>query len=332
MPAFDRDAIDERRRAEAAQIGSGDLGQQAREVRGIAELHPGGVPAQRQEQIPRQRDVRIARMFFVTYARLRPFQDLLDRDAGVGGDRDERGVGAVLQEPAHQVGEEIAVAADRRIDPAQRGRRIGEQRVIERLAHAVQALELVAVDPAGILDQARDGERIVGAELRQELRPRRQQGPRASQITYVCQWLTGKDRVVGKAALLRPLDLGVPVGALDQAHDQPPVEAAGELGEPVDHRAGTLLVGLHGGAEPAPAGERGIGRDATDDRERKLEPVGLLGVDHELEVMRLGALRQPKEPRRQLGQHPLARQRLVARVQRGELDRDPGRPGRAPPC
>jgi hypothetical protein len=118
-------------------------------------------------------------MFFVTYARLRPLQDLLDRDARIGRDGDERGVGAVLQEPPHQVGEEIAVAADRRIDPAERLWRVGGERIVERFAHAMQALKLVAVSAAGVLDQARDGERIVGAELRQEMRARCQQCPRA---------------------------------------------------------------------------------------------------------------------------------------------------------
>ena len=46
-------------------------------------------------------------------AALRPAQNLLDRHARIGGDRDERGIGAVFQQPPHQIGEEIAVAADR---------------------------------------------------------------------------------------------------------------------------------------------------------------------------------------------------------------------------
>ena len=67
------------------------------------------------------------------------------------------------------------MAADRRIDAAGRRPDVGEQRLVERLAHAVQALEFVALDPAGLLDHARDRQRIVGGELRIEPRPRGQQ-------------------------------------------------------------------------------------------------------------------------------------------------------------
>ena len=59
---------------------------------------------------------------------------------------------------------------------------IGEQELVEHLAHAVQALELVAFDAAGVLDHARHRERVVGGELRIEPRPRRQQPARAGVV------------------------------------------------------------------------------------------------------------------------------------------------------
>ena len=37
------------------------------------------------------------------------------------------------------------MAADRRIDPARRARHVGQQRLVQHLAHAVQALEFVAL-------------------------------------------------------------------------------------------------------------------------------------------------------------------------------------------
>ena len=58
--------------------------------------------------------------------------------------------------------------ADRCIDAHGRVRLLGEQQVVEHLAHAVQALELVAGDAAGGLDHARNGQRVVGGELRIE--------------------------------------------------------------------------------------------------------------------------------------------------------------------
>ena len=99
---------------------------------------------------------------------LRPFQDILDRHAWIGGGGDERGVGAVLQQPPDEIGQQIAMAADRRIDPARRARHLGQQRLVQHLAHAVQALEFVALGAAGLLDHARHRQRVVGGELRIE--------------------------------------------------------------------------------------------------------------------------------------------------------------------
>ena len=67
------------------------------------------------------------------------------------------------------------MAADRRIDAHRSVRLLGEQQVVEHLAHAVEALELIAGDAAGSLDHARDRERVVGGELRIKMRPRAQQ-------------------------------------------------------------------------------------------------------------------------------------------------------------
>ncbi len=83
------------------------------------------------------------------------------------------------------------MTADRRVDPAGRLRQFGEQQLVEHLAHAVQALELVAFDAAGILDHARDGERIVGGELRIEARPRGQELARADAGSRDRSWPCG---------------------------------------------------------------------------------------------------------------------------------------------
>ena len=87
--------------------------------------------------------------------------------------------------------------------------------------------------------------------------------------------------IAGKPERLRPLDLGVPIGALDQPHHDPPVEPPGQRIEPVDDEGGARAIGLHDDAEPVPAGKLGIGEHALDDVERQVEPVGLLGVDVE---------------------------------------------------
>ena len=47
---------------------------------------------------------------------------------------------------------------------------------------------------------------------------------RAGDVVQVGHRLAGEHRIVVEAALLRALDLGVPIGALDQAHHHAPVE------------------------------------------------------------------------------------------------------------
>ena len=127
------------------------------------------------------------------------------------------------------------MAADRRIDPARRIGQFGQQRLVERLAHAVQALELVARDAARLLDHGGDGERVVGGELRIDVAARRQQPAHAGDVAEVGHRLAGEHRIVGEPAFLRALDLGVPVGALDQPHHQAAVERLRRCDHPVDH-------------------------------------------------------------------------------------------------
>ena len=99
-----------------------------------------------------------------------------DRRLVVGQPVDEGGVGAVLQKAPHQIGQQILMAADRRIDPAGLVQPFGAgDLAVERLAHAVQPLEFEAAVVARHDRDGRDGVGIVGGELRD----RRRRGARA---------------------------------------------------------------------------------------------------------------------------------------------------------
>ena len=119
------------------------------------------------------------------------------------------------------------MAADRRIDAAGGFRQLGEQRLVERLAHAIEPLEFKTFDATGVLDDAGDRQRVVGGELRKEPIARREQPFHASHVAKVGHGLAGEHRIVGKPALLRALDLGVPIRALDQADRQPAPRGGG---------------------------------------------------------------------------------------------------------
>ena len=71
------------------------------------------------------------------------------RRHGIGRARDERGVGAVLDQAAHEIGEQIAVRPDRRIDAPAGCATVQTPPPSERLAHAVQALKLEVFARAG---------------------------------------------------------------------------------------------------------------------------------------------------------------------------------------
>ena len=88
------------------------------------------------------------------------------------------------------------MAADRRIDAAGRLGKFGAQRVVKRLAHAVEPLKLEAVDAAGVLDDAGDRERIVGGELRIKPVARGEQFLHAGHVAKVGHRLAGEHRIV----------------------------------------------------------------------------------------------------------------------------------------
>jgi hypothetical protein len=90
----------------------------------------------------------------------------------------------------------------------------------------------------------------------------------------------------------------------------------------VDHLRSALLIGLDGKTKPVPAIQRRIGEGAVDHIEREFQPVDLLGIDREIELMRLGHLRKPDEVGHQFRENLVAVGGEISRMQRRELDRD----------
>ena len=96
----------------------------------------------------------------------------LRRNRAVGDLMDERSICAVLKQTPDEVSQQVPKLANRCIDAHAHVRLIGKQSVVQRIAHAVQTLELVA--PAACasgkfpreLENRCDGQRIVSSELR----------------------------------------------------------------------------------------------------------------------------------------------------------------------
>ena len=255
----------------------------------------------------------------------------------IGELMDEGGIGAVLEQPADEISEKIAMAANRRVDSGVIAL-LADQILVKAFSHAVQPLEFEVAAVAGPFENSRDGQRIVGREGREDV-ARREHVLRASEVGNVGRGLAGEERIIGEALFLAVLDLAVPIGALDQADRDPAARLRAQRVGPVEGRPGALAIGLDRHSEPVPALQRRQAGDRLDDVEAHLEPLALLGVDREGDVRCLGERRQRFDLLDQRRNAAIIVHDLVARMESRELDRDrmaalrrpcrpPGSPGR----
>ena len=251
-------------------------------------------------------------------------QQHVDRQTGIGDAIHERGVGAVFEQAPRQVGQQLFVVTDRRIDPASAIPLVlAHHFAIQFAAHAVQALvfPFVAADLDGDLGHCGQCVCVMRGEGREESHRIGQKAPRAGQIAHVGRILACEDGVTGQPALLRQLDFGIPIGALDQAYGQTPLGTTRQIGQPIDRCRRTFLIGLHRQPQAIPPGEFAVERQKFDQVERKLEAVGFLRVDREADVLRFRPQGQRLDRRPELAPHAFFVGRLIARMERRQFDR-----------
>ncbi len=292
-----------------------DRGEQFRTRRAVGQIDAGGIDPVR-IKIARQRNPGINGRAKRTHSRHGIGDDRLFRHGRIDQTMHEAGIGAVLQQPAHQIGEQVLMRADRRID----AHRIGRI-VVQRLAHAVQALHLEPAFARAFQDEGQ-AVRVVRRERRMDRVAALQHATRAGEPAHIGGGLAGKHRIVGMALHLRQLDLAVPIGALHQTRRNAVARAPAQFGDPVDQRQRPLLIGLHGETEPIPARQHRVGQHGREDVQADLQPVGLLGIHGQSDI---GGLRGERETAQRADERRNAAsrlERLVARMQRRELDRD----------
>jgi hypothetical protein len=233
-------------------------------------------------------------------------------------------VGAVFQQPAHQVGQQVAVFTHRGVDAA------GNAAVLQHLAvyafaHAVQALQLKGrAFHARHLHDGGNGAGVVAGKLRVDHVVVAEQPCRTGQVGDVGVALVREHRVTRQAPFLRAFDFTVPVGALDQPHHQLDAVAARQGRHFVHQFQAAGLVGLQRQSQAVPLRKalRHTFGQRLQQVQRQLQPLAFFGVDGQVDVGRRGCLHQRPHTRQQFGKHPLALAVFVAGKQRAELDRD----------
>ena len=147
--------------------------------------------------------------------------------------------------------------AHRRIDSDPRLRTpLCQPTVIERLAHAMQALKLKGhawrMARRQLLDRSY-GVGVMSGKLGIDHIRRLQQTRRTSQITHIGVHFARPYGVMGPTLDLSALDLRIPVRALDQANHEAPLRSPRKSHHVIDHRHGAFLVGLNHKAQSVPA-------------------------------------------------------------------------------
>ena len=92
----------------------------------------------------------------------------------------------------------------------------------------------------------------------------------------------------------------------------------------VDQRQDALADGLHGKAEPVPAGKLRRARQLFEDIQRQIQPVGFLGIHREADPGIGGLPCQSEQTRHQLCLQACRLRQFVAWMQRRNLDRYAG--------
>ncbi len=259
---------------------------------------------------------------------------LLDVGALGEGVAQERLVGGVLEQAAHEIGHAGNELADRRVLAQPQAERAHGR--LDGVAHAVQHLDLEAVvghaETAGGGHGGRERPHVVAGEGRAHDVDALQHEAREAFVGDVRIGLVREDRH-GPALLPGENGLVVPVSALDEAHGQRPAAAAPPGDQGLQVVAGVAQVGLHDHAGLVEAAKLLFVEQLGEDGEGEVAIAELL----EIEVDEGAAFAGPGHDRPQGVLDGLDRaakvERVDLRVERGDLDRDvdPGQrsPGRA---
>ena len=253
--------------------------------------------------------------FFHRIGKQHVFADILIRQL-----MDETAICAIFQQTPDQIGQQILMPANRRIDAAMIARTL-DKPFKQSFAHAVQALKFEIARLPCPPDNRCDRQRIMRRESRADIFGC-QQIARACQIRHIGRRLAREDRIVGEPTFLCVLNLGIPIRALDQAdlHDAPRcrTQAIG----PGDDSARAFGIRLDRHAKAVPTAKRWIARNALNNVEAHFQSRGFFGVNGQLHARRRRLYRQPSQHIGKFGHAARGLRGFIPGVECGQLNRN----------
>ena len=96
-----------------------------------------------------------------------------------------------------------------------------------------------------------------------------------------------------------------------------------EVDEEIQHEGRAFLIGLHDEADTVPARQCRVETQSFEQIERELQPVGLLRIDVQADLIGPRERGQPDKTRQQLRHHPAPLRARIARMQGGKFDGNP---------
>ena len=248
---------------------------------------------------------------------------LIQRQGGVGDTVNERGVGTVFQQAAHQVSQQGFVGADRGVNTARTVEfavsHFTYNLLVQRFTHAVQALELIlagVVILSGEMINRRQRMGVMGGELRINQVRHCQQFFRAGEIRDIGIHLTGIHRIAFQPFHLGAFDFAVPVRAFHQTDHQTAAATGCQINQVINHERAALHIGLNDKADAVPASQLRFKTELLQQIEGDFQAIGFFGIDVDTDIILAGQQRQGFQARVKFFHHPVILGAAIARMQR----------------
>ena len=256
---------------------------------------------------------------------------LLHVHIGIANLIHEGGIGTVFQQATHQISQQGFVRTDGCVDTARTVQLAildrADDFVVQILAHAVQALELILTSVIILTRHHVNGGQglcIVCRKLRVDGFRSLQELASASQVRHIRVHLAGVDGVVFQTIHLGTFDFRIPVCTFHQAQHQAVTAATGQINQIINDKRRALLIGLHHKTNAVPTCQRRVETQLVQQVQGHFQTVRFFCVNVQPHIVVVSQLCQGQQAREQFTHDAITLGAAVARVQCRQLDGNAG--------